>query len=90
MQGRESTEAENGLKKTISAFTACKIKIETVVGDKKFDSVCKALIPVHVEIVGADEHEGCVERLIRTVKELTICDFHNIPYKKCPKFMLVS
>ena len=31
-----------------------------------------------------------MESLILTVKELTICDFHNMPYKKCPKLMVVS
>ena len=49
-------------------FTACKINIETIVGDNKFETVCKALRPVYVEKVGADEHESYVERLIQTLK----------------------
>ena len=68
MQGRGATEAVNGLKTTISVFTACKINIETIVGDNKFETVCTALRPVYVEIVGVDEHESYVERLILTVK----------------------
>ena len=31
-----------------------------------------------------------MERLIYTFKERTRCDFQNIPYKKCPKLMVVS
>ena len=33
---------------------------------------------------------GRVERLIFTVKELTSCDFRDMPYKKFPKLMVVS
>ena len=90
MQGRGATESANGLKTTISEFTARKINIETIVGDSKLKAVCKSLRPVHVEIVGADEHEVHVERLIRKFKEHTRCDLQNIPYKKSPKFMVVS
>ena len=62
-----------------------------LVGDNKFESVSKSLRPVQVEIVGDDEHyHGHVERLVRIVKERTICHFQNIPYKKCPKIMVVS
>ena len=56
MQGCGATEPANGLNTTISVFTERKINIETIVGDKKFEAVCKACIPLHVEIVGADEH----------------------------------
>ena len=90
IQWRGSTDAANGLKTTISAFTARKINIETTVGDNSFEKVCKALIPVHVEILCADEHEGHTERLVRTVKERTRCDFSNMTYKKCPKLMVMS
>ena len=89
MQGRGETKASNGLKTTISAFIARKINVETIVGDKDFEAVNKALRPVHVEIVGYDEYEGHVERIVRTVKERKRCDFQNIPYKKFPKLMMV-
>ena len=48
MQGRGATEAADGIKTTISEFTACKINIETIVGDKDFEAVRKSLIPVHI------------------------------------------
>ena len=56
MQGCGATEAENGLKTTISAFTAHKINIYMIVGDNHFEAVRKSLIPVHVEIVCANKH----------------------------------
>ena len=87
MQGNVGTEALNGIKKTISAFTARKINIETIVGDNKFEASHKSLRPAHVEIVGADEHEGHVERFINTVKEHTRCYFQKIPYKQGPELM---
>ena len=90
MQGRGATEAANFLKTTISAFTAGKINIETIVGDNNFEEVRKSLSPVHVEIVGSDEHEGHVESIIRTFKERTIFDFQNMTYKKFPKLMVMS
>ena len=31
-----------------------------------------------------------MERLIRIVRESTICDYQNMTYKKCPKIMVVS
>ena len=90
MQGRGKTETENGLKINISAFIARKINIERIVGNNEFESVQKSLRRVHVGIVGDDEHEGHVEMLINTVKDRTICDYHNMPYKKSPKIMVVS
>ena len=60
MQVRGSTESKNGLKTIISSFTARKINIETIVGDNEFEAVRKAIRPVHVEILGSDEHEGHV------------------------------
>ena len=90
IQGRGATEVENGLKTTISAFTARKVNIETIVGDNKFEAVRKSLISFHDKIVGAGEIEGHVERLVHTVKERTRCDFQNILYKKYPKLMAVS
>ena len=89
MQGRGSTEAESGLNTTISAFAARKINIEPIVGDINFQAVHKALRPVHVDIVGADEHEGYMERLICTVKYRTRCYLQNMTYKKFLKFMVV-
>ena len=90
IKGRGATEAANCIKTTIPVFTAFKINIQMLVGDNKFESVSKSLRPVQVEIVSDDEHEGHVQRLILTVKGVTRCGFHNIPYKKCPKRMVVS
>ena len=90
MPGCVSTESVNGPKTTISVFTARKINIEMIAGDNEFEAVHKASIPVHVEILGADKHEVHVERIIRTVKESTICNIQNIPYNNCPKLMVVS
>ena len=90
IQGRGATKASNGLKTTISVFTASKINIETIVGDKDFEAVRKSLIPVHIEIVSAGKHDGHAERLIRKVKYCTRCDLDNMPYKKCQKLILVS
>ena len=90
MQGRGATEAANGLKTTISAFTAHKISIEMIVGANEFETLRKALITIHVEMVGSDKHDGHVERLIYIVKDRTRCDFQNIPYKKFSKLMVVS
>ena len=89
MQGHGETEEENGLKTTTSFFIARKINIETIVGDNKFEEVCKALRPCDVKIVGADEYEGHVERLIRTIKERTRCDYQNLSYKTFQKIMAV-
>ena len=58
MQGCGTTEAENGINTTISAFTARKININTIVGDNGFEAVHKSLRPVDVEIIGSDECEG--------------------------------
>ena len=44
MQGRGATESENGIKTTISEFTARKINIEKN-GDNNFEEVCELLIP---------------------------------------------
>ena len=40
--------------------------------------------------MGADEHEGHVDRLMCKVKDRTICDYHNMTYNKCPKLVVVS
>ena len=90
IQGRGAAESENGLKTTISAFTERKINIETIVGDNEFEAVRKKLIPVHVEIVVADEHDTHMERIRIAVKDRTRCDLQNMTCKKCPKLMVVS
>ena len=59
-QGRGATKSSNGLKNTISQFTSRKINIETVVINDKFEAVRESQRPVHVKIVGLDEHEGNV------------------------------
>ena len=41
MQGRGANESENDLKKTIPAFTARKINIDTIVGDNEFEVLGK-------------------------------------------------
>ena len=53
-----------------------------VVGNNKFEAVREALIPVHVEILVADEQNIHVGRLIHTVKKRTRCDFQNMIYNK--------
>ena len=90
IQGRGANEASNSLNTTILEFTACHINIEIVVDTNDFEAVRQALIPLHVKIVSVNEHVGHVERLIRTVKERTRCDYHNTPHKKFPKLMAVS
>ena len=58
-------------------------------GNNNLEAVQEALRPVHAKIVGADEHKAHAERLIHTVKEITGCDFQNIPYMRCPKLTVV-
>ena len=84
-----SNHSRKHSKETISAFTKCKINIQVVVGDNKFEAVRKSLTPVHVNIVGAGEHEGSVERIIHIDKDSKMCDSHNIPFKKWPKLMVL-
>ena len=41
MKGCGATEESNGINTTISQFAACKINIEMIVGDNKFEAVRK-------------------------------------------------
>ena len=63
-------------------------KKSSKIKDNEFEVLAEELRPIPVNIVGAGEHIGDIERSNRTVKERTICHVHRLPYKIYPVEMV--
>ena len=46
--------------------------------------------PKELMIKAKNEHDGMIERAVRTVKERCRCACHNVPYSKYTKLMVTS
>jgi len=75
-------------KMLINMHHARKIIIKKVNADNEFKNLAEELRPIPVNIVGADEHVGDIERSNRTVKDHTRCHVHRLSYKRYPSEMV--
>ena len=54
------------------------------------DDLRASISPINLEITGRDEHDGPIERSVRTVKERSRCVCHSVPYRWYTKLMISS
>ena len=62
--------------------------VEQINCDNQFECIREDVAPIPLNVVGAAEHVGYIERSIRTVKECTRCHVHRLPYTKYPRIMV--
>ena len=77
-------------KRAINVYHARKITIIQLNGDDKFGVMVEAIRPTPVNIVGAGEHIGNIERSNRTVEERPKCHVYCLPFKFYPTEMVCS
>ena len=66
-------------KRVINVYNIREIAVDQVDADNEFEVLIEELRPLPVNIVGAGEHIGDIERLNRTVKERTRCHIYMLP-----------
>ena len=90
INGKKATkdEMEEGIKKAINVYHSRGIHVHNVNTDNEFECIKDDILPVHLNVVAAEEHVGDVERSIRTVKEGTRCDIQRLPYTHYPRAMV--
>ena len=64
------------------------ISISQLNADNEFTVLGGEIGQIMMNIVGAGEHVGNVERSIRTVKEQIRCHIHRLPYRRYPTEMV--
>ena len=81
-----------GIKQVIGTYHSRGFRVRTIHGDGEFDmdDLREAISPIDLEITGRDEHDGPIERSVRTVKERSRCVCHSIPYRWYTKLMITS
>lgn len=84
---RGPTAVIAGIKKVKEKYEERGFAIEVVNGDNEFEKL-RGKIGTDVNICGADQHVGGIEREIRTIKERTRCVWSDLPYQRVPKLMI--
>ena len=69
-------------KRTINVYHAQEISISQLNVDNDFEVLGEELRPIPVNMVGAGEHVGDIERSGRTIKEHTRFHVHRLSYKR--------
>ena len=75
-------------KRALNVYHARKITISQLNVDNEFGVMVEELRPMPVNIVGAGEHVGDIERSNRTVQERTRCHVHRLPFSVYPVEMV--
>ena len=69
----------------VRGFVVCDIH-----ADAEFECIREDVLPIHLDIVPADDHVGEIERSNRTVKERARACVHGLPFRRIPKLVVVS
>jgi Reverse transcriptase (RNA-dependent DNA polymerase) len=69
----------------VRGFIVCDIHADT-----EFECIRADVLPIHLDVVPADDHVGEVERSNRTVKERARACVHGLPFRRIPKLLVVS
>ena len=91
-ENRTKSSIIKGLQNVYNTYSQRGFNISSFHADNEFDmnDLRDALKPATLEIYGAEEHVGSIEREVRTVKERTRAMCHSLPYQSYPKLMTTS
>ena len=89
---RSKSAILEGISKVITTYQVRGFKVVMVHGDGEFDmdSLRDTIKPAQLEIAGRDEHDGPIERSVRTIKERSRCMCHSLPYQYYTRLMTNS
>ena len=83
----DNTDITNMSKRVVNTYHARGIRVSQVNADNEFKVLGDKIAPTKVNIVGAGEHVGNIERSGRTIQERTRCHVHRLPHKRYPAEM---
>ena len=91
-ESRSKASIIEGILKVMRIYYVRGFKVVAVHADGEFDldALRSKIRPVHLEIKDREEHDGVIERSVRTVKERSRCTCHSLPYEYYPKLMTRS
>ena len=75
-------------KRALNVYHARKITITQLNADNEFGVMVEEVRPMPVNVVGAGEHVGDIERSNRTVQERSRCHVHRLPFSFYPVEMV--
>ena len=80
----------DGIQAVINTYNSRGFRVRTIHGDGEFDmdDLRASISPINLEITGRDEHDGPIERSVRTVKERSRYVCHSVPYRWYTKLMI--
>ena len=80
----------NGLRRVINIYRSRGINITQINGDNEFDSIKNDHPKFNLNILASNEHVGDIERVNRTLKEVTRTLINDLSYSHYSKSMIVS
>eukprot|EP00814_Leptocylindrus_danicus_P003109 CAMPEP_0116045272 /NCGR_PEP_ID=MMETSP0321-20121206/27521_1 /TAXON_ID=163516 /ORGANISM="Leptocylindrus danicus var. danicus, Strain B650" /LENGTH=96 /DNA_ID=CAMNT_0003526577 /DNA_START=448 /DNA_END=734 /DNA_ORIENTATION=+ len=75
---------------TITIYNRRGFAVHELKGDNEFECVIPDLSPIHVNLVGANEHVPEIENSIKILKERMRCLFNGLPFTSVPRLMVVA
>ena len=78
------------INQTINIYTRRGFAVHEIKGDNEFECIIPDLSPIHVNLVGANEHVPEVENSIKVLKERMRCLFNGLPFTCVPRLMVVE
>jgi hypothetical protein len=91
-KSRSKSQIIEGITQVLEAYRNRGFNVTVCHGDNEFDmdELKKAIYPTELQICGANEHLGIIERSVRTIKERARCSCHAVPFKRHTKLMTKS
>lgn len=62
--------------------------VVTIHCDNEFECLRNDVLPAQLNVMAPDDHQGDVERSIRTIKERVRSTIHGLPFRRFPKIMV--
>ena len=78
------------INQTVNIYTRHGFAVHKIKGDNEFKCITPDLSPIHVNIVGANDHVPEIENLIKVTKERIRCLLNCLPFALVPRLMVVA
>lgn len=87
-EGITRSKIKKGILKVIKKYEDRGLNVAQLNCDNQFECIREDVAPINLNVVGAGEHVGDIERSIRTIKEGIRCHIHRLPYRRYPRIMV--
>ena len=87
---KHSTILSEELQAVLWLYAARGFLVCDIHADTEFECIRADVLPIHLDVVAADDHVGEIERSNRTVKERARACVHGLPFRRIRKLLVVS